>query len=59
LWTAVTILEEQAGVHDDLAQRAAGDAGGLTQTHQRAAADEIRKAAGVIRKHFPELLPQV
>jgi two-component system chemotaxis response regulator CheB len=59
LWTAISMLEEQAGIHDELAQRAAGYPGGLTETHQRAAADEIRKAAGVIRKHFPELVPQV
>jgi two-component system chemotaxis response regulator CheB len=59
LWTAVSMLEEQAGIHDDLAQRALRGSDGLTRTHQRATADEIRKAAAVIRKHFPEFLPPV
>ncbi|MDP9799426.1 two-component system chemotaxis response regulator CheB [Catenuloplanes nepalensis] len=55
LWTAVSIMEEQASVHGDLARRAASTGSdGLTEKHQRAAAEEIRMAVGVIRKHFPE-----
>jgi two-component system chemotaxis response regulator CheB len=60
LWTAVSMLEEQANIHDDLARRAASNGvGGLTESHQNAAAQEIRTAAGVIRKHFPEYIPQM
>ncbi len=60
LWTAVSMLEEQANIHDALALRAATATGlgGLTQAHQHAAAREIRTAAGVIRKHFPEFMRQ-
>lgn len=58
LWTAVSMLEEQAGIHEELAHRAASGLSGLTEIHQRAAALEIRTAAGVIRKHFPEFMPQ-
>jgi len=57
LWTAVSMLEEQAGIHEELAGRAIRASGLLTRGHQRAAAAEIRKAASVIRKHFPEFLP--
>jgi two-component system chemotaxis response regulator CheB len=57
LWTAVSILEEQASMHDSLASRAVEGVGVLTRNHQRAAAEEIRKAATIIRKHFPEFLP--
>jgi two-component system chemotaxis response regulator CheB len=57
LWTGVSMLEEQASIHEELARRAVGAAGWLTENHQRAAADEIRKATAVIRKHFPEFLP--
>jgi two-component system chemotaxis response regulator CheB len=57
LWTAVSILDEQAGIHDGLARRAVHGLGGRTENHQRAAAEEIRKAALIIRKHFPEFLP--
>ncbi|MBL7259953.1 chemotaxis protein CheB [Paractinoplanes lichenicola] len=53
LWTALSILEEQARVYDDLAARGAG---GISVNHQRAAADEIRGAADVIRKHFPDIV---
>lgn len=59
MWTAVSMLEEQANVHDDLAGRAAGHLSSRTEQHQRAAAVEIRQAAETIRKHFPELVPQV
>jgi two-component system, chemotaxis family, protein-glutamate methylesterase/glutaminase len=60
MWTAVSMLEEQANIHDELARRArANSVGGLTESHQHAAAEEIRTAAGVIRKHFPEYVPQV
>ncbi|MFI5914384.1 chemotaxis protein CheB [Dactylosporangium sp. NPDC051541] len=58
LWTAVSMLEEQAHIHRDLANRAAAGDAGRTVAHQLAAADEILGAAAVIRKHFPELLPE-
>jgi two-component system, chemotaxis family, protein-glutamate methylesterase/glutaminase len=54
LWTAVSILEEEAAIHDDLARHA--DGAYLTLRHQQEAAAEIRRAAEVIRKHFPELV---
>ncbi|MDY7087829.1 MAG: chemotaxis protein CheB [Actinomycetota bacterium] len=57
LWTALSILEEQARVYDDLAERhGSGLAGGVSGSHQRAAAEEIRGAAEVIRKHFPDIV---
>jgi two-component system chemotaxis response regulator CheB len=59
LWTAVSILEEQANTHENLAQRVISRPGGMTGNHQRAAAEEIRKAAATIRKHFPEFMPPV
>ncbi|WP_433201128.1 chemotaxis protein CheB [Dactylosporangium sp. CS-047395] len=58
LWTAVSMLEEQAHVHRHLAERAAAGAAGRTVRHQLDAAEEILAAASVIRKHFPELLPE-
>jgi two-component system, chemotaxis family, protein-glutamate methylesterase/glutaminase len=58
LWTAVSMLEEQAHVHRHLAERAAAGAAGRTVRHQLEAAEEILAAASVIRKHFPELLPE-
>ncbi len=58
LWTAVSMLEEQAKIHDELAVRAAAGArGALVESHQTASAREIRTAAGIIRKHFPEFMP--
>ncbi|AVT41656.1 chemotaxis protein CheB [Plantactinospora sp. BB1] len=59
LWTAVSMLEEQANIHRALAERAGGSRAALTQTHQLAAADEVCRAAEVIRKHFPEFLPEL
>ncbi|MFB9235362.1 chemotaxis protein CheB [Plantactinospora siamensis] len=56
MWTAVSILEELAMVHDQLAERARKGGAGLTVTHQRASAAEVRAAADVIRKHFPEFM---
>jgi two-component system chemotaxis response regulator CheB len=56
LWTAVSTLEEQASIHQALADRARGTAAIRTETHQRAAAEEVRTAALVIRKHFPEFV---
>ncbi len=56
LWTAVSILEEQATVHQTLAERARGTAAVRTEAHQLAAATEIRSAAMTIRKHFPEFV---
>ncbi|GAB2577738.1 chemotaxis protein CheB [Paractinoplanes abujensis] len=53
LWTALSILEEQARVYDDLAARGGT---GLGVRHQRDAAEEIRGAADVIRKHFPDIV---
>jgi two-component system, chemotaxis family, protein-glutamate methylesterase/glutaminase len=57
LWTAISMLEEQAHVYQQLAERATAGTAALVAGHQLAAADEARKAAQVIRKHFPELLP--
>jgi two-component system chemotaxis response regulator CheB len=57
LWTAVSMLEEQASVYRQIAERATGAAAILTIRHQLAAADEAMRAAGVIRKNFPDLLP--
>jgi two-component system, chemotaxis family, protein-glutamate methylesterase/glutaminase len=56
LWTAVSILEEQATIHQTLAERARGVVIGRTRANQLAAATEIRSAAMVIRKHFPEFV---
>ncbi|WP_250038298.1 chemotaxis protein CheB [Paractinoplanes maris] len=56
LWTALSILDEQAAVYETLAQRQSGDFPGIAEHHQRAAATEIRKAAEVIRKHFPDIV---
>ncbi|WP_306213081.1 chemotaxis protein CheB [Actinoplanes sp. RD1] len=59
LWTAVSMLEEQAKIHDELARRAAADIhNSLVESHQAANAREMRTAAGVIRKHFPEIITQ-
>ncbi|WP_250006707.1 chemotaxis protein CheB [Actinoplanes sp. M2I2] len=52
MWTAVSILDEQARVYDLLADGRAG----MVERHQRAAATEIRQAAETIRKHFPEIV---
>jgi two-component system, chemotaxis family, protein-glutamate methylesterase/glutaminase len=54
-----SILEERADVHERLAERAAGGAAFLTGSRQRAMAAEVRKAADVIRRHFPELVPEI
>jgi two-component system, chemotaxis family, protein-glutamate methylesterase/glutaminase len=54
LWTAISMLQEQAAVHERLAERAQAHGGILTARHQRAAADELRRAADTIGKHFPE-----
>jgi two-component system, chemotaxis family, protein-glutamate methylesterase/glutaminase len=59
LWTAVSILEERAAIHEKLAERAAGGAASRTGSRQRAMAAEVRTAAEVIRKHFPDLVPEV
>jgi two-component system, chemotaxis family, protein-glutamate methylesterase/glutaminase len=56
LWTAVSILEEQATIHQTLAERARGTAAVRTASNQLAAATEVRSAAMVIRKHFPEFV---
>jgi two-component system chemotaxis response regulator CheB len=58
LWTAVSILEEQATIHETLAVRARGTVAARTEAHQRAAAAEIRSAAMTIRKHFPEFVSE-
>ncbi len=58
LWTAVSILEEQASVHQTLAERARGNTALRTQANQLAAATEIRSAAMTIRKHFPEFVSE-
>ncbi|WP_203784621.1 chemotaxis protein CheB [Paractinoplanes rishiriensis] len=57
IWMAISMLEEPAAVFRRLAERAVGPDGALTVRHQLAAADEAMRAAGVIRKNFPELLP--
>jgi two-component system chemotaxis response regulator CheB len=57
LWTAVSILEEQAAVHRALADKATGADAALAAKHQRAAAEEVQRAADTIRKSFPDLLP--
>ncbi|MCO8276882.1 chemotaxis protein CheB [Actinoplanes sp. TRM 88003] len=56
LWTALSILEEQARVFDVLAGSHNDPATGVAGRHQRAAAEEVRKAAEVIRKHFPDIV---
>jgi two-component system, chemotaxis family, protein-glutamate methylesterase/glutaminase len=56
LWTAVSILEEQATIHQTLAERARGTTAVRTKANQLAAATEIRSAAMTIRKHFPEFV---
>ncbi|MBM2618352.1 chemotaxis protein CheB [Actinoplanes sp. LDG1-06] len=56
LWTALSLLEEQARLYEDLAGRHRGNTTGLAGAHQRAAAEEIRAAAEVIRKHFPDIV---
>ncbi|MBU2668915.1 chemotaxis protein CheB [Actinoplanes bogorensis] len=56
LWTALSILEEQARVYDDLSARHQRGPGGVDRKHQRAAAEEMRAAAEVIRKHFPDIV---
>jgi two-component system, chemotaxis family, protein-glutamate methylesterase/glutaminase len=56
LWTALSILDEQARVYDVLAGSNHDVATGLAGHHQRAAAGEIRQAAEVIRKHFPDIV---
>jgi two-component system chemotaxis response regulator CheB len=58
LWTAVSILEEQATVYQSLAERARGTAAIRTEAHQLAAAAEVRSAALAIRKHFPEFVQE-
>jgi two-component system, chemotaxis family, protein-glutamate methylesterase/glutaminase len=58
LWTAVSILEEQAAVYRGIADNATGPGATLTIRHHLATADEAMRAAGVIRKHFPDLLPR-
>jgi two-component system chemotaxis response regulator CheB len=58
LWTAVSILEEQATVHQTLADRARGTAAVRTRDNQLATATEIRTAAMTIRKHFPEFVSE-
>jgi len=58
LWTAMSILEEQASVHQTLAERARGNTALRTQANQLAAATEIRSAAMTIRRHFPEFVSE-
>jgi two-component system chemotaxis response regulator CheB len=57
LWTAVSMLEEQAAVYRQVAEQAARGGAALIIRHQLAAADEAMHAAGVIRMNFPDLLP--
>jgi hypothetical protein len=52
------MLEEQAAVYRRIADNATGTGAALTIRHQLATADEAMRAAGVIRKHFPDLLPR-
>ncbi|MGK5678110.1 chemotaxis protein CheB [Actinoplanes sp. URMC 104] len=59
LWTAVSMLEEQAAIHRLLAERATGPEATLTRRHQSDAADEATRAAETIRKQFPDLLPRL
>ena len=56
LWTALSILDEQARVYDVLAGSHDDPATGVAGRHQRAAAQEVRSAAEVIRKHFPDIV---
>jgi two-component system, chemotaxis family, protein-glutamate methylesterase/glutaminase len=58
LWTAISILEEQAAVYRRIADNARGTGAAMTIRHQLATPDEAMRAAGVIRKHFPDLLPR-
>jgi two-component system chemotaxis response regulator CheB len=55
LWTAVSMLEEQATVHQRLAERANANSAPITMRHQRATATELLRAAEIIRKHFPDI----
>jgi two-component system, chemotaxis family, protein-glutamate methylesterase/glutaminase len=57
LWTAVSILEEQAAVYRRIADSASGTGAGMITRHHLATAEEAMRAADVIRKHFPDLLP--
>jgi two-component system chemotaxis response regulator CheB len=50
LWTAVSILEEQAVIHQHLAARAAVSGASITVGNQRAEADEALRAAETIRR---------
>jgi two-component system chemotaxis response regulator CheB len=57
LWTAVSMLEEQAATCRQVAEQATGRGAELTVRHQLAAADEAMRGATVIRKIFPDMLP--
>jgi two-component system chemotaxis response regulator CheB len=57
LWTAVSMLEEEAAIHRKIAELAARGGAHLTIRHQLAAAEESLHAAAVIRANFPDLLP--
>lgn len=57
LWTAVSMLEEQAAVYRTVAEQAARGGAHLTIRHQLAAAEEAMQAAHVIRMNFPDMLP--
>jgi len=56
LWTALSILDEQARVYDVLVGSHSDTTGGVAWRHQRDAAEEVHQAAEVIRKHFPDIV---
>jgi two-component system, chemotaxis family, protein-glutamate methylesterase/glutaminase len=56
LWTAVSILEEQATLHRTIAEQAALAEASMTARHQHTAATEAINAADTIRKMFPDLV---
>ena len=57
LWTAISLLEEQAVVHQHLATRAAQSGATTTVDDQCTAAGEILRAADTIRKHLAGIAP--